>query len=74
VSALAKLVPLNLDARAERLVDVRMRGGGRFALRSAILRPVYCPRCGMHRTLLVDRATWVPEPRVKHVPCAWGCS
>jgi hypothetical protein len=72
MSALAKLVPLPLDARAERLVDVRIRGG--FALRNAILRPVYCPRCGMHRTLLVDRAAWVPESRVKHVPCAWGCS
>lgn len=74
MSALARLVPLPLDARAEVLVDVRMRGGGRFALRSAILRPVYCPRCGKHRTLLVDRATWVPEARVKHVPCPLGCS
>lgn len=54
--------------RAEQLEDVRMRPG--TVLRRAVLRPVYCPSCGTHRTLLVDRATWTGSGGVKHVRCS----
>lgn len=67
IAARSPYVPIAQRAERVRLVPSSSVDGARVA--RMIRRPVWCPVCRQHYTLVVEASQWQPSAGVKHVLC-----